>query len=194
MSFQRLSACLLLLLSLVGCAAAPIQAPPSPAAAPGAYPVPDLSQYRIGIGDRLRVEVYGEGDLSLEATVDPGGRISYPLLGSIPVVNKTAKELQDDMVARLSAGYLRNPDVRVLVTGYRAFYVIGQVRKPGSYPYVIGLTVEKALAIAGGFTALASSRRMFLLHENQPTDRRIKVELGTTVLPGDTLVIEEGLF
>lgn len=159
-----------------------------------AVAVPDLSAYRLGIGDRVRIDVFNEPDLSLEATVDPTGRISYPLLGSLEALRKTARQLQDTIATGLAGGYLVSPDVRVTVVQYRAFYVTGQVQRSGAYPYVVGLTVEKALALAGGMTNLASSRRIYRLHEDQPADKRMRVGLDALVLPGDTLVVEESLF
>ncbi len=156
--------------------------------------VPDLSAYRLGVGDRVRIDVYGEPDLSLDALVDPTGRIGYPLLGSIPALHKTAKEIQDQLMQALAGSYLINPDVRVTVVQYRPFYVIGQVRKAGAYPYVTGLTVEKALALAGGLTSIASTRKIYLLREDMPTDQRLRAGLDTLVLPGDTLMVEESLF
>jgi polysaccharide biosynthesis/export protein VpsN len=161
---------------------------------PGAVVAPDLSAYRLGIGDKVRIDVFNEPDLSLEATVDPTGRISYPLLGSIDALRKTARQLQDEITTGLAGGYLVSPDVRVTVVHYRSFYVTGQVQRAGAYPYVVGLTVEKAIALAGGMTNLASSRKIYLLHEDQPADKRIRVGLDALVLPGDTLLIEESLF
>lgn len=184
---------------IAACAASPRAKPPRPAATPPAAAaqapaMPDLSAYRLGIGDRVRIDVFNEADLSLEATIDPTGRISYPLLGSIDALRKTARELQESIAAGLGNGYLVNPDVRVQVVQYRAFYVTGQVHRAGAYPFVIGLTVEKALALAGGMTNLASTRSIYLLREDQPVERRVKVGLDALVLPGDTLVVEESLF
>jgi polysaccharide export outer membrane protein len=164
------------------------------AASVAAAPAPDLSAYRLGIGDRVRIDVFGEADLSLDTTIDPVGRISYPLLGSVVALQKTAKELQDAIATGLAAGYLVNPDVRVTVVQYRAFYVTGQVQRAGAYPYIIGLTVEKALALAGGMTNLASARRIYLLREGSSTGERNRVGLDALVLPGDTLIVEESLF
>ena len=164
-----------------------------PASAATAAPT-DLSAYRIGIGDRVRVDVFGEADLSIEAVVDGSGNISYPLLGIVPARFKTASELQYAITTGLAGGYLRDPDVRVTVVQYRPFYAIGQVKKPGAYPYVIGLTVEKALALAGGITDLASTRQIFLLREDATQSKKIKVGLDAVVLPGDTLVVEESMF
>jgi protein involved in polysaccharide export with SLBB domain len=112
----------------------------------------------------------------------------------VPARQKTALELQRAIQQGLSAGYLKDPDVRVTVVQYRPFYAIGQVHKPGPYPYVIGLTVEKALAIAGGLTPVASTRQMYLLREGSAQATKVKVGLDALVLPGDTLLVEEGLF
>jgi len=165
---------------------------PAPAAA--AMAPLDLSAYRLGVGDRVRIDVFGEADLSLDATVDATGRISYPLLGSVQTLRKTARELQEELRTGLAAGYLISPDVRVTVVGYRPIYLTGQVQRPGAYPFVVGLTVEKALSLGGGMTSLASSRRIYVLHEDTPADRRVRVTLDAPVLPGDTLVVEESLF
>lgn len=180
---------------LAGCA----HAPPAKKARPATRPVaaastPDLSAYRLGTGDRVRIDVFGEPDLSVDAVVDGTGNVNYPLLGSVAAQKKTALELQEAIIAGLSAGYLKDPDVRISVAQYRPFYTIGQVRKPGAYPYVIGLTVEKAIAIAGGMTNLASSRQIYLVREEGVQVRRLKVGLDALVLPGDTLLVEEGLF
>ncbi len=180
-----------------GCSAWPLEGTVTPSVSPPEQTVtslPDLSAYRLGIGDRVRIDVYGEPDLSLDAVVDPTGRIGYPLLGSIPALQKTAREIQDSLVSLLSNGYLINPDVRVTVVQYRPFYIIGQVRKAGAYPYVTGLTVEKALALAGGLTNIASTRKIYLLREDTPTQERIRARLDSLVLPGDTLLVEESLF
>jgi polysaccharide biosynthesis/export protein VpsN len=182
-------------LALGACGTARVAGSESGAAKTGpTAAVPDLSAYRLGIGDRVRIDVFGEGDLSLDASVDPTGHISYPLLGSINVLRKTAHQLQQDIAQGLSAGYLVNPDVRVNVVQYRPFYIIGQVRRSGAYPYVVGLTVEKGLALAGGMTDVASVRKIYILREDSPPASRIHVGLDALVLPGDTLIIEESLF
>lgn len=188
---KALSLLMAVLVLMAGCATS---APPAAKARPSAAPQPDLAAYRLGIGDKLRIDVFGEPDLSLEVVVDGTGNISYPLLGSVPTRLKTATELEQSIRTGLAAGYLKDPNVRVTVVQYRPFYTIGQVRKPGAYPYVIGLTVEKALAIAGGLTNLASTRQMFLLREDAEQSRRIKVGPDALVFPGDTLLVEESLF
>lgn len=156
--------------------------------------MPDLSAYRLGIGDKVRIDVFGEADLSVNAEVDGTGHLSYPLLGSVAALKRTAAELEVAIAKGLAAGYLVKPDVRVTVTQYRPFYVIGQVNRPGAYPYSVGLSVEKALALAGGLTRLASSRGIYLLREDARAEQRQRIGLDGIVLPGDTLLVEEGLF
>jgi polysaccharide biosynthesis/export protein VpsN len=176
-------------LALAACQSQPAQAPEPPAAKG-----PDLSAYRLGIGDRVRVSVFGEPDLSLDADVDATGNMSYPLLGSVPAVRKTAAELAGSIAKGLAGGYLVNPDVRVTIVQYRPIYVTGQVNRAGAYAYSAGLTVEKALTLAGGMTRIGSERGIYLLHEDAPTTQRKKVRMDEPVLPGDTLVVEESLF
>jgi polysaccharide export outer membrane protein len=155
---------------------------------------PDLSAYRLGIGDRVRVSVFGEPDLSVDGDVDATGHLSYPLLARVPALRKTADELARDIATGLANGYLVNPDVRVAVIQYRPIYLTGQVARPGAYPYTAGLTVEKAVALAGGLTRIASERGIYRLPEDTPASERRRVRMDEPVLPGDTLVVEESLF
>lgn len=192
MASRLLVACAIALLAACTAPATKPRAAAQPPAAPPAQA--DLLAYRLGIGDRVRIDVFGEPDLSIEAVLDGTGQIAYPLIGPVPARLKTASELEQAIRTGLAAGYLRDPSVRVAVVQYRPFYTIGQVKKPGAYPYVIGLTVEKALALAGGLTNVASTRQMYLLREDATQSKRIKVGLDAIVLPGDTLLVEEGLF
>lgn len=153
----------------------------------------DRESYKLGIGDRLRIEVYGEPDLSLEALIEAGGSINYPLLGRVPATGLTVIDFEQQLAAQLLKGYLVNPRVRVSVAQFRPIYIIGQIQRAGSYPYVQGLTVEKGLALAGGLTPIASTRKIFLLRESAPTTRQ-RAGLDTVVLPGDTIIVEESLF
>jgi len=170
------------------------QSPPARPAAAKPAATPDLSAYRLGVGDRVRISVFGEPDLSLDADVDATGHLSYPLLGRVPATRKTAEQLARDIATGLANGYLRNPDVRVAVIQYRPIYLTGQVARPGAYPYSLGLTVEKALALAGGMTRLGSERGIYRLPEDAPASERRRVRMDEQVLPGDTLLVEESLF
>lgn len=153
-----------------------------------------VQDYRLGVGDTVRVEVRDEPDLTIEVQIQADGSIRYPFLGSIIAKGKTVGRLQQDISSGLRAGYLVNPDVRVRVVAYRPFYVTGQVVRPGGYPYLAGLTVEKATTIAGGFTDRASLRSIYVVHEGQRQEDKRKVSLDTLVFPGDTIIVEESFF
>lgn len=152
----------------------------------------DRDSYRLGVGDRIKIEVFGEPDLSIEAPVESGGTINYPLLGRVPAIGVTVTELEGRVAGQLAQGYLVNPRVRIFVAQYRPIYIVGQVKSAGSYPYVLGLTVEKAVALAGGLTPIASERKIHILREAAGGRERAKLE--TPVLPGDTIIVEESLF
>lgn len=152
------------------------------------------STYRLGVGDLVRVDVFREPDLSLEAGVESSGNLNYPLIGYVPAVGLTARELEAELTRRLKAGYLRNPEVRAFVIRYRPIFVSGAVRNTGAYPFSEGLTVERALTLASGMTPLGSARRIFVLRERAPASEREKVGLDAPLYPGDTVFVEEGVF
>lgn len=151
--------------------------------------------YRMGVGDLIRIQVHGEDDLTLQTRLDDKGTVTYPFLGEIRVVGLSVRQLEGWIATGLKRGeYLIAPDVQVLVLEYRFFYVNGEVKRPGGYPYVPGLTVQKAVTLAGGFTALASERKIYVIREQSANGMKEKIKLDGTILPGDTLVVEEGLF
>lgn len=150
--------------------------------------------YVLGVGDLVRIQVYGEPDLTLQSRLESKGSISYPFLGEIRVVGRSVADVREMVKRGLADGYLKKPEVQVLVTEYRSFFVNGEVRRPGGYPFLPGLTVQKAVAVAGGLTERASTRKMFLVKENDPRAKRVKVDINAVIMPGDTLIIEEGVF
>lgn len=172
--------------------------PPSVAGAepPAAVALPQNWReiYRLGTGDRVRIEVYREPDLSVEVQLDAAGTINYPLLGTIPTKGLTVPELESLITTKLSGDYLRNPSVRVLIVQFRPIYVIGAVRSSGAFPYTEGLTVERALALAGGTTPQASTRRIYVLPEGGAVSSRVRAKLDTPLRPGETVLVEEGVF
>ncbi len=150
--------------------------------------------YRLGVGDVIRIDVHNEPDLTLEAQLPSTGTFDYPFLGTIRAVGLTVAQLQNRLAEGLSGDYLVKPAVNVRVTQYRPFYVRGQVRNSGGFPYILGLTVEKAITVAGGFTDRASLKNIYLIKENTTQDHRVKVGLDSPVAPGDTIIVEESLF
>ena len=158
-----------------------------------------LQEYRIGPGDKLNITVFGHPDLSVVALVDGSGRISMPLIGSIPANSKTLTQLQEEIAAALNKDYIIEPSINLEVVNYRPFYILGDVNKPGSYPYIEGMTVRMAVAIAGGFKFRAEglwdqNETVTVFHVNDPNKSKIVVEPGDLILPGDSIEIERRLF
>ena len=153
-----------------------------------------LQEYRLGPGDRLSVVVFGQDDLSGELAVDGQGRISLPLIGQVRAQSKTVNELQQVVTDLYSADYLIDPRISVEVTNYRPFYIYGQVNKPGSYPYVSGMTVRQAIALAGGYTRRASEEPVSITRTTLEELKDLEGYLKTVVLPGDTIEVYRRLF
>ena len=151
-------------------------------------------EYRIGPGDRLNVTVFGHPDLSSELLVDGSGRISMPLIGQIPANGKTLSELQADITVAFDRDFIINPRVTVEVVNFRPFYILGQVARPGSYPYIEGMTVRMAVAIAGGFTRRAREDPIIVIRANDPEQEKIEVGQDALVLPGDLFEVDRRLF
>lgn len=152
------------------------------------------SDYLLSVGDVIRVEVHNEPDLTLETQIPATGVIDYPFLGQIKVAGVNVAQLQARITTGLKGDYLINPEVRVRVGQYRPFFVRGQVRSAGGFPFVLGLNVEKAVTMAGGFTDRASLKNIFLIREGSTQDQKVKVGLDSAISPGDTIIVEESLF
>ncbi len=158
-----------------------------------------IDSYRLGAGDAISIRVYGEQDLSLdEVKIGDTGNISYPFLGNINVLGKTPKEVENILTKGLKGPYLVDPSVTVLILEYRPFYVIGEVKRPGSYAFQPGLTVAKAISIAGGFTERASKSSIYLGHDisdsKQVKKKDKAVKLDNSVTPGDVITVKQSFF
>lgn len=153
-----------------------------------------LSNYRLGPGDGIRVHVYDEQELSLETKLTDAGTIIYPFLGEIRVANLTVGQLADLIARGLKGRYLVDPKVSVSILEYRAFFINGEVLKPGAYPYQPGLTVQKAVSIAGGFSERASRSSISIVRDQDATHTRSDAGLDTLVAPGDVVTVEESFF
>ena len=152
------------------------------------------AEYHLGTGDKLRVIVFGEDSLGGEFVLGSTGRVALPLIGEVEAQGLTVAQLQDKITAALADGYLTNPRVSVEVLNYRPFYILGEVNKPGEYPFVNGLTVMNAVAQAQGFTYRANTKEIRLKHANQPGEAKEKLTVDTLVGPGDTIIIRERWF
>lgn len=154
-----------------------------------------FSNYRLGAGDVISIQVLGEDDLKREKIrLSDAATISYPILGEIRLLGKTIAELEVLIREGLKGRYLLNPQVTVTINEYRNFFINGQVMTSGGFPYVPGLTVRKAVSIAGGFKERASREKIFLIREDDPSQTPRKVDLNASVSPGDIITVEESFF
>lgn len=152
------------------------------------------SGYTVGTGDRLTVKVLGEPELSAEYVVDGAGNISMPYVQNLPVAGNTTAEIEQLVAARLREGYLRNPKVSVQATSLRPFYILGEVNASGSFPYQPGLTVQNAVAIAGGYAPRADHGEVLVTRRTADGTATYKVPVTTQIYPGDVIYIRERWF
>lgn len=179
-------------LTLLGQACTTASAPPL-----GALEAQEgLQAYRLGAGDRLRVTVYNEPNLSGEYAVSSAGEIAFPLIGMVPADGRTVNELIGALTGRIAEGYMTDPRVSVEVLNYRPYYILGEVQKPGEYPYVAGLTIEQAVAVAGGFNYRANAKRVNLRRTPEPAEKSVDLysSQAVAVMPGDTIRVLERYF
>lgn len=150
--------------------------------------------YNISSGDVLRLEVYGEPELMLDVTVDAQGFIEYPFVGKVKVSGNQVEGVREEITTKLKDGYFVDPQVTVLVKTYKPFFIQGEVTSPGSYAFEVGLTVRKAIALAGGLTERASKKKIYLTRAGDPNKDEIKVSMDHEILSGDVIQIKESFF
>jgi len=153
------------------------------------------ASYVLGAGDRLQIIVFGEPQLSGEHTVSASGIVSFPLIGDIPAASQTPAQVQEAIRSRLAGGYLKDPRVAVEVLAYRPFYILGEVNRPGEYPYRANLKLEQAIATAGGYSYRANRSRFVIVREDGSERKmRFKEAAQMEIQPGDTIRILERFF
>lgn len=150
-------------------------------------------EYKLGYGDKLKVTVFGEPELSGEFEVDASGRIAMPLIGPVAAVGKTIEQFSSAARTRLGEGYLNNPRLNVEVLNYRPIYVHGEVRSGGEFKFKNGLRVRDAVAMAGGYTYRADQGFVLLARDSQPAVR-VALPSSISLLPGDNLRVPERFF
>ena len=150
--------------------------------------------YTLDAGDRLRVVVFGQDGISNSYIVDAGGNVNLPLVGTVPARGASTQQFAQRIAERLRQGYVREPHVSVEVETYRPFFILGEVTTPGQYPYVADMTVEKAIAIAGGFAPRANKRTVELTRASGGQPIKGDVPLSYPLRPGDTVVVKERWF
>ena len=150
--------------------------------------------YKVGAGDRLTIRVAGEADLTADYLVDGSGNISMPYIQTVNIAGLTAAQVERLLAARLRKGYLRNPQVSAQVTTLRPFYILGEVNTSGSFAYQPGITVQNAVAIAGGYSARADHDRVLITRKNAAGTATYKVPITTQIYPGDIVYVRERWF
>jgi polysaccharide export outer membrane protein len=157
-------------------------------------PAPTAGSYMLGPNDRIRLKVYGEADITGEYEVDSNGQVSVPLAGHITAAGLTTKQLERSITSALSKGIVRDPRVNVEIALYRPYYILGEVKKGGEYPYRLGLTVMDAVASAGGFTYRANENKVYLRRAGAGGEEIYALDAPVPVFPGDNIRVPERYF
>jgi protein involved in polysaccharide export with SLBB domain len=150
--------------------------------------------YVLAPGDRIAISVFGQPDLSVEFTLSDNGVLNYPLLGEIRIAGLTMSELEQRLADGLRGDYLINPDVTVSMTQYRPFFLNGEVSRPGGYPYQPGLTLEKALALAGGLSPRAARNKILVKRASELSGIEINIKMSDPVHAGDVITVPQSFF
>jgi polysaccharide export outer membrane protein len=157
-----------------------------------------LPQYKLGADDVISVTVFNEPDLTLkQARISSSGTIAMPLIGQVNVKGLTLLELEKEIHRLYLGDYLKNPDISITIVEYRQFYVNGEVKKPGGFSFREGMTVERAITLAGGFSERAAKDKIFIVRENHngtANEDINRAQLSTLVRPGDVITVEESFF
>lgn len=191
-AFRNILLGLTLAFAIGGCAAAPLT--PQPVSAELDAGMRLVPEYRLGAADKIRVNVFGEEALTGEFLVGGSGKVSLPLIGEVQAAGLTIAELQEEIANALRQGYINEPRVSAEVLNYRPFYILGEVNKPGEYPYTNNLTVLNAVATAEGFTYRADTRRVYIKRADGVGEQPFPLTTATQVAPGDTIRIGERFF
>jgi protein involved in polysaccharide export with SLBB domain len=154
-----------------------------------------MDNYILGPNDKVKISVYGEVGLTGEYVISSDGKISLPLVGNVSASGKTVKQFQDELVVSYrDGGYLKDPKITAEVVSARPFFILGEVKIPGQYPCLNGMTVMNAVATAGGFTYRAENGTVFIRHPGEAQEHKEKLTDTTPVFPGDTIRIDERWF
>jgi protein involved in polysaccharide export with SLBB domain len=183
----------LLVLSLLTLGAASLHAPSASAQQRLSAASPS-GAYILGPSDRVRLKVYGEPDITGEYEVDANGNVSIPLAGQVKAAGMTTKQLERNITAALAKGIVRDPRVNVEMLAYRPFYILGEVKKSGEYPYRVGLTVLDAVATAGGYTYRANEGKVYLRRSGSTVEEIYPMDAPVLIYPGDNVRVPERYF
>jgi len=157
-------------------------------------PPQQTGDYRLGPGDKLRLIVYGEDDLGGTFDVDGAGNVSLPLIGQVQVAGRSARDVENIVTADFADGFLKQPRVNIEIVQYRPFYVIGEVNKPGQYPYVSDMSVLNAVALAGGYTEKAVESGVYIRRNGETKESYYDADGATKIYPGDVVRVPVSTF
>ena len=174
---------------------ATVQAASPPADVSASAPAYSASDaYTLDVGDRLRLTVFGEADLGGEYVVDGSGNVRLPLIGQVRAAGLALDKFEEQVKSALEQGYLKDAKVSAEVIGYRPFYILGQVNKPGEYGFVNGMNVLTAIALAGGYTHRANETNVLIRHKGSNQEQPAPADQTTKVMPGDIIRVRERFF
>jgi len=161
-----------------------------------ASPLLEDAEYRLSSGDKIHVIVFGEETLTGDYVISSGGNLTFPLIGTIKATDKTVEQLQTSLTTALNDGYVNNPRVSIQVVSFRPFYILGEVNRPGEYPVSTGLTLQQAVASAGGYSYRANVKKVFVKRATETEERLVDLrkEKNFVVHAGDTIRVSERHF
>lgn len=154
----------------------------------------EQDSYQLGRGDHVQIRVFGEEDLTVDIRLNATGVVSYPFLGELQIAGKTSAQLEQIIVDGLKGDYLINPVVNVSILEYRDFYIYGEVVNPGEYNFEPGMTLRKAVVLAGGFTERAARKNIEIVHEANPQVTEKRSNLDIPIAPGDVIDVQQTFF
>jgi protein involved in polysaccharide export with SLBB domain len=157
-------------------------------------PSVDVVEYRLSPGDKLKLEVFREDSLSGEYVINDQGVVGLPMVGDVKAAGKTLEQLRAELTATLGQDYVRNARINLDVVSYRPIYILGEVQKPGEYAYTGQMSVYALVAKAGGFTYRANENVVYIRHVSEAAETAYKLTSGASVLPGDTVRIDQRYF
>ena len=159
-----------------------------------AHAVDNIGNYVLGAGDKIKIHVFDEDDLSMDIIIGNSNSISYPFLGALSVEGITAEQLAKRISDKLRGDYLIKPEVTVSILEYRQFYVNGYVAKPGGFAFRPGITVRKAISLAGGLDERASDEKIYVVHGEQIDKEPVLIDLDASIMPGDVITVGRSFF
>ena len=184
---------ILLVCSVAACVPGAVGSGPSSGAG-GLVPTREVAEYRLGPADKVRINVFNEDALTGEFLVGGNGKISMPLIGEVQAAGLTVSMLQEEIAVALRQGYINEPRVSAEILTYRPFYILGEVNKPGEYPFTNNLTALNAVATAQGFTYRANTKMVYIKRAGDNGEQAYPLTTATQVAPGDTIRIGERYF